>query len=201
MEIVQPHKSSADSHAELNEVVGKNLRRLRTKRGYSLEKFAQLSGVSRGMLSQIELGKSTPTIGVLWKIATALDVPFATFMTAGDTYGTVVLRSQKSKILQSTDGKFASRALFPFDGERRTEFYEISIAAGHEEMAEPHASGTVEDLVVAKGHVEVFDGRAWYDLGEGDAILFDASLPHSYRNPGAVDATVYLVMTYVEAVG
>jgi len=38
-------------------------------------------------------------------------------------------------------------------------------------------------------------------LTEGDAILFDADVPHSYRNLGTEDALLFLVMTYVEAVG
>jgi DNA-binding XRE family transcriptional regulator len=57
---------------DLAPVVGGNLRRLRTRRGLSLERLAQISGVSRAMLGQIELGQSAPTINVLWKIARAL---------------------------------------------------------------------------------------------------------------------------------
>src|SRR6185503_14817644 len=59
---------------DLAPVVGSNLRRLRTRRGLSLERLAQISGVSRAMLGQIELGQSAPTINVLWKIARALEV-------------------------------------------------------------------------------------------------------------------------------
>ena len=185
---------------KLNDIVGQNLRRFRTRRGHSLERLAGLSGVSRGMLSQIELGKSAPTIGVLWKIATALDVPFMTLMTSEAASGTVVMRQQDSKILRSQDGRFSSRALFPFAGGRRTEFYQLVIAAHHEEAAEAHAAGTMEDLVVAEGAIEVFDGTDWFKLEAGDAILFDAGIAHAYRNTGSTAATAYLVMTYAEAV-
>src|SRR5689334_5182792 len=65
---------------DLTPVVGANLRRLRIKRGLSLERLAGVSSVSRAMLGQIELGQSTPTINVLWKIARALDVPFSTLL-------------------------------------------------------------------------------------------------------------------------
>ena len=54
---------------DLTPVLGANLRRLRMRRGLSLEKLSQLSGVSRAMLGQIELGQSAPTVNVLWKIA------------------------------------------------------------------------------------------------------------------------------------
>jgi transcriptional regulator with XRE-family HTH domain len=190
-----------DTPAELASTVGRNLRRLRTRRGFSLERFAKLSGVSRAMLSQIELGKSTPTIGLLWKIATALDVTFATLTATGAVGGTTVLRRDKSKLLSSSDGRFTSRALFPFDGQRRVEFYELRIAAGHEEPADPHAPGTVENLVVVEGSLEIFDGIARHILAPGDAVLFEASSPHAYRNPGPREAVVYLVMTYAVTVG
>ena len=46
--------------------LGRNLRRLRTRQGLSLERLARLSGVSRAMLGQIELGRSAPTITAPW---------------------------------------------------------------------------------------------------------------------------------------
>ncbi|HTU64105.1 MAG TPA: helix-turn-helix transcriptional regulator, partial [Polyangiales bacterium] len=50
--------------------VAANLRRLRTRKGFSLERLARASGVSRAMLNQIELARSAPTVNVLWRIAT-----------------------------------------------------------------------------------------------------------------------------------
>lgn len=186
---------------ELAATVGRNLKRLRTRRGHSLERLAKLSGVSRAMLSQIETGKSAPTISLLWKVATALGVPFATLLNGQDTRGTTVLLKDRAKILTSSGGRFSSRALFPFASERTVEFYELRLAPNHREDAEPHAPGTVENLVVTQGTVEVTAGReAPQVLGEGDAIAFDADVPHSYRNLRASEAVMYLVMTYVEAV-
>jgi Helix-turn-helix domain len=43
-----------DGSAELSSILGRNLRRLRTQRGHSLERLARLSGVSRAMLGQID---------------------------------------------------------------------------------------------------------------------------------------------------
>jgi len=187
---------------DLPVIVGKNLRRLRTRRGHSLERLARLSGVSRAMLGQIETGKSVPTISLLWKIATALDVPFATLIAAQEVLGTVVLPRERAKVLSSSDGQFTSRALFPFDSERRVEFYELRLAPHHRENAEAHAPGTRENLVVSVGAVEITVGKNRpHTLSEGDAILFEADVPHSYRNLGPTEAVLYLVMTYVEAIG
>jgi transcriptional regulator with XRE-family HTH domain len=190
-----------DTSGELAALVGRNLRRLRTRRGHSLERLAKLSGVSRAMLSQIETGKSAPTINLLWKVSTALGVPFATLMNGQETRGTTFLPRDKAKILASSDGRFSSRALFPFSGERKVEFYELRLAPNHREDADPHAPGTLENLVVAQGTVEIIAGRdAPLVLGEGDAIAFEADVPHSYRNLRTTEAVIYLVMTYVETI-
>lgn len=190
-----------DPATELAVIVGQNLRRLRTRQGYSLERLAKLSGVSRGMLGQIELGRSAPTIGLLWKIATALDVTFATLTASDAAGGTAILRADQAKILSSSQGRFTSRALFPFDGERRVEFYELRIAPGHEEAAAAHAPGTIENLTVSAGRLDLFDGEQSHSLGTGDAVLFEAGRPHRYRNPGDTETVVYLVMTYDETIG
>lgn len=191
-----------DQSGELAAVVGRDLRRLRTRKGHSLERLARLSGVSRAMLGQIETGKSVPTIGLLWKVATALSVPFAALIAARDSEETVVLRRDNAKILAAKDGRFTSRALFPFDHERKVEFYELRLASFHRENAEAHAPGTRENFVVVSGTVEIIPGaEAPKVLAEGDAILFEADRPHTYRNLGSSEAVLYLVMTYVEAVG
>ncbi|HKY95753.1 MAG TPA: XRE family transcriptional regulator [Kiloniellales bacterium] len=190
-----------DETDELASRVGHNLRRLRTKRGHSLERLAKLSGVSRAMLGQIELGRSVPTIALLWKVARALEVPFSALTSDSHARGTVVLRKGQAKILASADGSFTSRALFPFTWERRVEFYRLTMAPYANEEAEPHAAGTVENLVVESGKVEIIADNQTHRLEAGDAIMFDADVPHTYRNLGQTEAVLYLVMTYVEAVG
>jgi transcriptional regulator with XRE-family HTH domain len=186
---------------DLTPVVGGNLRRLRTKHGLSLERLSKLSGVSRAMLGQIELGQSTPTINVLWKISSALGVPFSALIGQRHGGGVSVLRSEAAKVLTSADGTFRSRALFPFDEPRRVEFYELRLAPKAQEVADAHAPGTVENLVVSRGRVEIdVEGRV-EALEAGDAIVFEADAPHRYRNPGDVEAVMYLVMTYAETVG
>lgn len=190
-----------EASADLAPVVGKNLRRLRTERGLSLERLAQASGVSRAMLGQVELGQSAPTINVLWKIARALDVPFSALITASQATGVTILRASQAKRLMSHEGTFSSRALFPFDEPRRVEFYELTLAPRGVEKAEAHAPGTTENLVVASGQVEVEVGGQTHSLDAGDAILFEADSPHVYRNPASSPAVLFLVMTYAEQVG
>lgn len=176
--------------------VGPALRRLREERGLSLERLAQAAGVSRAMLGQVELGQSVPTIKTVWRVARALEVPFSALLGHSRSSSTIVLHPSRARVLTSHDGSFRSRALFPFGGPRKVEFYELTLAAGGEEEADPHAPGTVENLVVNAGLIEVGFSGELHRLEAGDAIIFDADRPHVYRNVGAGDALMYLVITY-----
>jgi transcriptional regulator with XRE-family HTH domain len=189
------NQERATSAVDLTPAVGKNLRRLRTKRGLSLERLARASGVSRAMLGQIELGQSTPTINVLWKISRALGVRFSSLIVDAGPAPTVMRESQ-ARTLTSHDGTFVSRALFPFDQPREVEFYELRLAPDSAEKAEPHPPGTKENLVVVDGALEMVIAGHRHQLGTGDAILFEADVPHEYWNRGSAPLRMFLVMTY-----
>ena len=199
--IWQYEQAHPDVAEDLASVVGVNLRRLRVRRGLSLERLSKASGVSRAMLGQVELGQSAPTINVLWKIARALDVTFSALISRHSESSTTVLRAVEAKLLTSHDGQFISRALFPFDEPRRVEFYELRLAPGAVEDADAHPPGTVENLVVTAGAIEIETGGDTHRLELGDSILFEADSPHAYRNAGRVEAVMYLVMTYAEEIG
>jgi transcriptional regulator with XRE-family HTH domain len=186
-----------DVESDLTPIVGANLRRLRVKRGLSLERLATASSVSRAMLGQIELGQSTPTINVLWKIARALDVPFSTLLSDRQHANeAVLLERSRAKILTSADGSFSSRALFPFDERRRVEFYELRLGPSGVERADAHPAGTTENLVVTQGRLDLRVGGSRFTVAQGDAVHFVADVPHEYRNPGTEQTVMYLVMSY-----
>ncbi len=193
---VPPGSPAEESEHDLTPVVGANLKRLRVKRGLSLERLAKASGVSRAMLGQIELGQSTPTINIVWKIARSLAVPFSALISQRSKPRTAVLDAQRARVLRSADGAFASRALFPFDEPRNVEFYELRLAPRGLERAEPHRAGTTENLVVAAGELQLRVDAERFTLRAGDAVYFEADVPHEYFNPGQTETLMYLVMTY-----
>ncbi|MFO1519977.1 MAG: XRE family transcriptional regulator [bacterium] len=193
-------KPSARAPENLTPLVGRNLRKFRIQRGLSLERLAGLSGVSRAMLGQIELGQSTPTINVLWKIVRALDIPFSALMVELPAKINYVQRAHEGKILSSADGKYSSRALFPFEGHRSAEFYEIRLAPFSQEASEAHPRGTTENLIVSQGVLEMKVGNDVFRLASGDAMLFEADAPHVYSNPGTSETTLYLVMSHSQTV-
>ena len=69
---------------EINEVLARNLSTLREQQNLSLGQLAQISGLSKVMLSQLEKGSGNPTINTILKIANALKVPYTALL---DTLG------------------------------------------------------------------------------------------------------------------
>jgi transcriptional regulator with XRE-family HTH domain len=195
--VIDPlRETEAEPAQDLTPVVGANLKRLRIKRGLSLERLAKASGVSRAMLGQIELGQSTPTINIVWKIARSLAVPFSALISHCTRPRTAVMPAHNAKELRSADGAFSSRALFPFDEPRQVELYELRLAPRGVERAEAHPAGTTENLVVASGVLNLrVDGESFL-LRARDAAYFEADVPHEYHNPSDGETLLYLVMTY-----
>lgn len=193
---LEPSAPEAEAVPELDAVLGENVKRLRTQRGYSLDVLAGLSGVGRQTLGQIEIGRNVPSVGTLWKIARAFDVPFATLLDRPANQATSVLRAAEAKRLVSADGRFSSRALFPPGGGGKVEFYELWLAGHGREDADAHAPGTRENLVVTAGRLVLELGPQRFELKRGDAIAFVADAAHAYINPGPEECWMNLVMTY-----
>jgi transcriptional regulator with XRE-family HTH domain len=190
-------RSAERGPSELSTTFARNIRRLRFRRGLTVERLAQLADINLLTLDRMENGKGEPTLALAWKLATALDVPFAALMAEHAAGGTFITRRDRAKVVVSADLGLASRALFPFDEEAGVEFYELRLAPHHHETSKPHAAQTREMLHLAEGALEVVVGREPpYRVNKGDTIQFPADLPHSYRNLSAMPATAYLVMTY-----
>jgi XRE family transcriptional regulator, regulator of sulfur utilization len=181
--------------AELGRGVAENLRQRRKARGMSLDDLARASGVSRAALSQIETCKSNPTLGVLWKIAVGLQIPFAELIGA-PRGGASVLRRADAQILRSVDGKLESRALAPAGSSSTVELYELRLAARSTHASEAHAPGTREVLVVLSGVARIHVDAEVYDLAAGDSVAFPADRPHTYENPGGAEGRYHNVIVY-----
>src|SRR5262249_31551768 len=96
----QPRPSGDDlGAAELARNVALAIRERRKNRSMSLDDLAAASGVSRAALSQIETFKTNPTLGILWKIAVGLGVPFGELIGAS-RQSVGVLRRSDARILR-----------------------------------------------------------------------------------------------------
>jgi transcriptional regulator with XRE-family HTH domain len=172
--------------------LGANLRRLRARSGLSLEKLASLSGVSRGMIGRIEMGRSTPTIGLLSQLAEALDVQLVSLIAVREQPAVRVLRQGRSTTVETAGGRFVKRPLSGPPG-GSAEFFEITIAPGHVEDGERRAAGATVHAVVASGSVVVAVGdEPPVKLAARDAIVFSADVAHTLHNPADQEAVLYV---------
>ena len=174
--------------------IGKWLRMLRAKRGLPLERLAKESGVSRAMLSQIELGNSQPTIKVVWRIARALQVPISTVLGMGDIPEPFIDRAKHRRKSPSSLARVEERPLFPLGGHRAVGFYELRMKGHTSKRAGAQERGTVENIVVTSGILEVRVGQCCFRLEAGDAAFFLAVDGREFRNPGSKQLIAYLVV-------
>ena len=107
-----------------------------------------------------------------------------------------VLRAAGSRVVNSAEGGFRSRALSAAGDPREPEVYEVTLAPGWTEKAAAHAPDTFEHIVVVRGALVLRVGSAIATLSPGDVVFFRADLPHVYENPGPTETTLHLTMTY-----
>ena len=163
--------------------VAASLRRSRSARELSLDELAAKSGVSRAALSQIEGGRTNPTLGVLWKIAVGLELPFHDLLGVAEQESAHLLRAEDSLPLKSADGRIETRLISPGKSGSDLELYEIRLQSKAILQSEPHAARTTETLVVLAGALRLRVGSSSYELGSGDSAFFRADVAHAYENP------------------
>lgn len=159
------------------------LKRLRKEKGWSLDKTAEKTGVSKAMLGQIEREESSPTIATLWKIASGFDTSFSSFITDAQTeLNQTIYRDVPSQQLHPSDKKIRVMSLFPFDAQLNFEIFVIELLPQCEHLSSPHQAGVIEHVVVAEGTIEVLTHGTWQLLKKGEGLRFNANQPHGYRN-------------------
>jgi len=182
--------------AELAGRVADALRRFRRDRHLSLDDLSERSGVSRAALSQVEGGRTNPTLAVLWKIAVGLEVPVHDLLGMGSEQSVRVLRAGDAIPLRSTDGRTESRLLSPGGSSSDTEVYELRLVPKAVHRSDPHARGTRETLVVLTGALRLGAGSETYDLQPGDSVYFNADVPHYYENRSTRETRCINVIHY-----
>jgi transcriptional regulator with XRE-family HTH domain len=167
---------------QLSAKIGENLQRIRKNRGLSLDKLAMLTGVSKGMLHQIERGESNPTISVMWKIASGLHVSFTSLIQDEASPVTVVDKAE-AIYLTEAGGNYKSYTLFPYDGNKKFEIYHVEMEPGCRYTSESHNEGVEEYLLMHEGVLEVEIRGQSYTIQAGSGIRFLADAEHTYSNP------------------
>ncbi|HSW93036.1 MAG TPA: XRE family transcriptional regulator [Gammaproteobacteria bacterium] len=181
----------------INKRISLILKKLRHDKGWSLDKAAEKTGVSKAMLGQIEREESSPTIATLWKIASGFDTSFSSFIE--DTHSRSdhsVHRVGKTRQLHPSDKKIRVMPLFPYDDELKCEIFVIELLPTCEHLSPPHQAGVIEHVIVASGTIEVLVNKKWKLLKKGDGLRFNASQPHGYRNLSKKTALFHDIIHY-----
>ena len=175
--------------------VGQNLKRERMRRHLTLGELAEISGISKAMLSQTENNRVNPTLALLWKAANALDIELSV-LTSGQSSVPErfdKLTAEQQACIHSDDGKVEFKLLTApglLDG---FEMYHVTLAPGAVHHSEPHATGSKEYVLIIKGCVQISCGKNTTTLQEGDFLAYHSDLPHSMEN--STDSTARLHMT------
>ncbi|WP_204796264.1 helix-turn-helix domain-containing protein [Oceanisphaera litoralis] len=182
---------------EPNKYLAIRLRTLRKERGWSLDRCASETGVSKAMLGQIERGESSPTIATLWKIAGGFHTSLSDFLepTPEPHPGPLYRQADRLRRQPAGDGILVA-PLFPFEGRFGFEMLELTLLPGYERRSEPHEPGVIEHVIVQRGEMELLLEGRWQPLAPGAAVRFHADRPHSYRNPGDTPAVFYNLIHY-----
>ncbi|WP_027409044.1 helix-turn-helix domain-containing protein [Anoxybacteroides tepidamans] len=180
---------------EINLIIAKNLKTIRESKKLSLEKVAELTGVSKTMIGQIERGESSPTITTIWKIANGLKISFTSLINHPQPDTKVVLRNEIQPLFED-NGKYRVYPHFPFENDRRFEVYSVEIEKGGYLSSDPHVEGAEEYITVFEGELTVRVNNIEHTLQSGDSIKFKADRPHSYHNSGDTLTRLSMVIYY-----
>jgi transcriptional regulator with XRE-family HTH domain len=174
--------------------IGERVRAERLSRALSLDDVAELSGVSRSMVSEIERGRKVPTIVVLDRITAALGTSLVRLVQPEESTHVVVRRADEQQVVEDPAG-WRRRILSPVLPNVEFEFMKTTIGPGVDAGTWlPHGAGSREYVAIESGTLVLTIDGDEYELRAGDSIYHDGNCTHSYRNPGKKDCNYYLVL-------
>lgn len=179
--------------------LGERVLTIRRQRGLMLREVAEKTGVSIGMLSMIERGRSNPSIGTLHALAGAFGVGMSELLHSIESpdHGSIIRRAEDQEVIRGAAG--VERRIIIDDQQRGYELaenrYEPETASARAPL---HHQGYEFGLVL-EGRLEVTVGERVHVARTGDAIRLDSKLPHRFRNPGPqVTRTLWVNISHPE---
>jgi transcriptional regulator with XRE-family HTH domain len=172
--------------------VGARLKALREGRGLSMRALAELCELSPNTISLIERGATSPSVSTLHQLATALKVPITAFFEGSGEPAEVIhfrpgerpFSGSSSVLLESLGSGLEGQTLEPFV---------VTLKPGADSGPGSMIHSGHELVYCLQGVVEYVIGGLAYSLGPGESLLFEAHLPHCWRNPHDKPAIFLLV--------
>lgn len=183
----------------INALLATRIRHLRQHHGYTLDTLAELSGVSRSMISLIEREKTSPTAAVLNKLADALGVTLASLFAEAPQNGPdqQLSRHGAQQIWQDPASGYIRRHLSPSRHSSPIELVEVIFPAGKSvtfERAIGH--GLIHQQIwMLEGALEItLEAQTWH-LDTGDCLALALGAYIAFRNPGDQPARYVIALT------
>ncbi|MFG1704690.1 helix-turn-helix domain-containing protein [Nonomuraea sp. M3C6] len=176
----------------INQAIANNVRAQRSHRGLTLDALAARSGVSRGMLVQVEQGRTNPSVSTLTRIASALGVTVARLVEVADV--PVVRIVDKSDVVTFHQGDVQARLLVGADMPMILELWDWRMAPGEHHDGDAHPAGTREMLTVLAGELTLTVYGKSHVISQDDAVLFTGDRPHRYANRGKEELRFVMVV-------
>lgn len=178
--------------------IGAKIRALRLKKKIGLVDLGKHTGLSPALLSKIERGRLFPTLPTLLRIALVFGVGLEYFF-AGARDKPLVAIARKSQRVELPERAGARDAAYRFASldypatERRFNSYHAEFFPMAPANLRPHDHAGVEFVYVISGVLSVHMHADEHVLEPGDAIYFDATIPHAYRRSGGRACTAIVV--------
>ena len=178
--------------------LGRRMREFHKSHGWSLRSMADRAGLSIGLISLIECGRSSPSIRSLRLLSGALEVPMEWFFqdpraSTKITHSQVLRPGQRRSLRLAGQGISIQTASPPKT--EKLQMFMIDIEPGGGSGAEMDQHDGEEAGVVLSGKIEFWLRDDHLVLNEGDSFQFAAQTPHRYRDPGVVPARAVWVIT------
>jgi quercetin dioxygenase-like cupin family protein len=177
--------------------IGGKLRRLRLRKSMGLVELGKHTGLSAALLSKVERDVVHPTLPTLLRIAMVFSVGLEYFFNPEPKPVLEIVR--KKDRLRFPESADAATPAYWFESldfpvpNRALDSYYAEFETGEGIHAHEHPG--VELLYMIAGRLELTVGGARHELGEGDAVYFEATSPHGYRRLGAKRAAALVVTT------
>jgi len=166
---------------QLAENLANNLRYLRERRGLTQSQLSKLCGVPRSTLANLETGAGNPTLAVLSRLASALQISLEELLSAPRGMGKLYKAGELPIEGKGTGGRVMISKLLP-DPIPGNEILRMAMPPYTQFKGAPHRPGTREYLYCERGAVVLFAAGERFELEAGDVCAFHGDQPHSYSN-------------------
>ncbi len=164
-----------------------------------MDELAELSGVSRAMISKLERGEKNPTLVVAAKLAEGLGITLSKLAGMEERREVIIVPRNKRMVMRDPETGFERQLLSPNFAGPGVEFIRNKIPPGSTSGEfPPHRKGVEEHIVVERGSLRAILAGEQYLLERGDAMYFEADIPHRFDNAGDGECTYYLVISTKE---